>query len=1366
MFSSFLGALQASQLAGPHYVAAPDAAVPPVEPAARLIAYYLPQFHPIPENDVWWGTGFTEWTNVTRAIPRFPGHHQPILPADLGFYDLRLPDTLRAQAKLAKRYGIYGFCFHHYWFSGHRLLQRPVEILLENPDIDLPFCICWANENWTRRWDGLASDILIAQDHSPEDDLAFIHDLMPLLRDPRYIRIEGRPLIVVYRPHLQPDPLATARRWRVALAEAGIGDPYLVMVQGFSHDDPRLIGYDGAVEFPPHKVGFSASRVAVDPFHPDFQGTVLNYEDMVRTAMAEEMVSYPLFRGVCPRWDNDARKLGRGTTFINATPKAYHRWLTHAITRTVADRPAAQRYVFINAWNEWAEGAQLEPDRVFGHAFLSATAEALTDTAALAPPVPAVSPTRLRRYKNSDSRRVAIVAHDAHFHGAQLLVLHLARSFVESKLSEPEILLGGGGELEPIMATVAPTRRVGSGFSDMAAWFAEADRLAEKGVQAVLLNSVASGPALPAFHAVGIKTICLVHELPQLLAEYQLDDTARLIGREADVVVFPNVAVRNAFVAAFGPVSGRTVVRGQGLYRPALPLEARAEARARVRAQLGIRVDEKLILGLGFADRRKGVDLWPSIVKLVRMRHPNARFAWVGAIDGRISSELQEAIRADGLDNALLFPGRTEHPQDYLAASDVFLLTSREDPLPSAALEAMAHGVPVVCFEGSGGIPDLVRETGLWPARMGDPVSVASAICALLDDPRYSSAAGESGARLVQERYNFVDYAEALMQLALPTEKAVTAIIPNYNYARYLRARLESIWSQTHPVTEIIVLDDASTDDSLDVLEELRSISPVPMRVLRSVSNSGSVSRQWLKGMELASTPIVWIAEADDLAEPRFLEEAIGPFDDPRVVLSYTQSQMIDAESQMTSRDYIDYTNDIDDRLWCTDYLRSGRAEIASALAVKNTIPNVSAVLFRREAALPVLTKSVDEMASLRNTSDWLYYIRLLQDGCIAFNAEALNLHRRHAGGVTISAANRRHLDEIARMQAQARRVMTVDQRARSAAASFLRHATGVFGLPSTAADEAIVETELLADDEQWFEAVCATADGMRPPNTPAAMLPGFPPEALQIATTGQAGRSTLREAYQFYLDCREGFARLGEPMRAGDKVVDFGVGWGRIGRFFLRDIRPADLIGLDVDPTYIELCQTLFQHGHFEVCSPMPPSTLPDRSARFVVGYSVFSHLSEESCLLWMREFHRILVPGGIAAVTTRGRWFFDYCDSLARDPNAEGYVAALGKLFPDAIEARQRYDAGNFVFATSAGVSGGGPRDGSFYGETFIPEGYAARAWLPHMELVAFVSDPSRQTHPILFLRRPRRASDTAHTDLQASDANASIPIRVGAN
>lgn len=361
----------------PHRVEALPATLP-----ATLVAFYLPQFHPIEQNDAWWGKGFTEWRNVTRALPQFEGHVQPRLPADLGFYDLRSPQVMRDQAALAREYGIGAFCFYYYWFSGTTLLETPLRQWLADDSIEMPFCLCWANENWARRWDGRGDDILIGQQHSAEDDIAFITHVADYLRDRRALKVDGKPMLLVYRPHLLPDARATAQRWRQWCRDHDIGEIHLAYVQGFERPDPRDIDFDAAVEFPPNMS--NPRSLTADQFlvNPEFHGDVRDWRELAAEIAARPLPDYPLYPGVNPGWDNEARRSGRGRVYLHASPRGYRDWLSTTIHQRLAPVPPGQRLVFINAWNEWAEGAVLEPDLRLGHGYLDATRQALHAPAA------------------------------------------------------------------------------------------------------------------------------------------------------------------------------------------------------------------------------------------------------------------------------------------------------------------------------------------------------------------------------------------------------------------------------------------------------------------------------------------------------------------------------------------------------------------------------------------------------------------------------------------------------------------------------------------------------------------------------------------------------------------------------------------------------------------------------------------------------------------------------------------------------------------------------------------------------------------------------------------------------------------------
>lgn len=368
------------------YVAYRQEPLPDQLPAI-LVAFYLPQFHTIPENDAWWGKGFTEWRNVTRALPQFEGHVQPRLPGELGFYDLRNPDVMQEQARLAGEYGIGAFCFYFYWFGGTTLLEAPLRHWLADKSIELPFCLCWANEKWSRTWDGRGNEILIDQRHSADDDLAFIAYVAEYLRDPRYLRVDGKPMLLVYRPGLFPEMAATAERWRGWCRDNGIGEIHLAYVQSFERPNPADIGFDAAVEFPPNL----STPDDLDPqpglLNAKYAGQVLDWRAMAAQFQRRASEpSYRLYRGVNPGWDNEARRPGRGRSFVYDSPRAYCDWLRHLLGQPTDQPQPASPLVFINAWNEWAEGAVLEPSAALGHAYLQATRRALS-----APATPAIS---------------------------------------------------------------------------------------------------------------------------------------------------------------------------------------------------------------------------------------------------------------------------------------------------------------------------------------------------------------------------------------------------------------------------------------------------------------------------------------------------------------------------------------------------------------------------------------------------------------------------------------------------------------------------------------------------------------------------------------------------------------------------------------------------------------------------------------------------------------------------------------------------------------------------------------------------------------------------------------------------------------
>ncbi len=346
-----------------------------IQDQTKLISFYLPQYHRIQENDEWWGPGFTEWTNVSKGRPNFDEHYQPHIPRDLGFYDLSRIDVMREQAEMARNYGVYGFCFYYYWFSGRRILERPLDNFLKS-DIDMPFCLCWANENWTRTWDGDTKSILLEQKYAEDDEEKLIASLLPFFSDSRYIRIDGKPMLVVYRINELPDPKTSVLKWRLAAEKAGLLGLHIAVVDFYDISDPREVGADAMVEFPPHK--FNGPQNHPNPIptitNPSFSGSMVDYVKMIAQSAHRAQPEFNLYRGIVPGWDNTARRQNSPTIVVNNHPELFGAWLSYlrAYTRHTQSKPE-NAFLFINAWNEWGEGCHLEPDLRWGLRFLEET---------------------------------------------------------------------------------------------------------------------------------------------------------------------------------------------------------------------------------------------------------------------------------------------------------------------------------------------------------------------------------------------------------------------------------------------------------------------------------------------------------------------------------------------------------------------------------------------------------------------------------------------------------------------------------------------------------------------------------------------------------------------------------------------------------------------------------------------------------------------------------------------------------------------------------------------------------------------------------------------------------------------------------
>lgn len=344
----------------------------------KTLAFYLPQFHTFPENDEWWGKGFTEWTNTRKAKPRFKNHYQPRTPHyDIGYYDLSDFDVLIKQAELAKEHGIYGFCFYYYWFSGKRLMEMPLDLFLEHKEIDIKFCLCWANGNWNRTWDGLENDVLIEQKYREDDVLNYVRDIKKYILDDRYIRINGKPVFMVYDPLALPDAVKFFKELRFYAKEEGIGDILIWICKEATHDakENELKEFvDKMVEFPPRST--SSKSIALDGIVSD--GGLYDYKKLVNEhAINYDVAEKDVYKTAMLGWDNSARRKDYYTVYDNFDIKSFYDWVSYIASYTAKYFKPEERFMFINAWNEWAEGTYLEPDEKYGYTSINTFSRAL-----------------------------------------------------------------------------------------------------------------------------------------------------------------------------------------------------------------------------------------------------------------------------------------------------------------------------------------------------------------------------------------------------------------------------------------------------------------------------------------------------------------------------------------------------------------------------------------------------------------------------------------------------------------------------------------------------------------------------------------------------------------------------------------------------------------------------------------------------------------------------------------------------------------------------------------------------------------------------------------------------------------------------
>jgi glycosyltransferase involved in cell wall biosynthesis/ubiquinone/menaquinone biosynthesis C-methylase UbiE len=1295
------------------------------DPDPLLVAFYLPQFHPIAENDAFWGVGFTEWRQLSRALPRFPGHYQPRIPRDLGFYDLRNVETIRRQAELAKAAGVGGFAYYYYWFNGKRVLHEPLELLLES-NIDMPFTLIWANENWTKTWDGFESDVLLRQDYRPEDEDSLLADIARHFEDRRYIRIDGLPLFVIYNPRSIPEAPQTIARWRAKFEIQHKVRPLIFMAQTFGEFDPQPYGLDGAIEFPPHKLSnYCPGGPKAGAYSPEFEGRVIDYNGFVAASLDEPAPGYPLIKTIVPGWDNDARRPNRGLTLENATPRAYEAWLKGLIRRALDQPVYGAPIVAINAWNEWAEAAYLEPDVHFGAAYLNATARACSAAAA--------------EFEASQRQRVSVVV--PNYNHAAFLEERL-NSIIAQSVRPGEIIFLDDASSDDSVAVArrileasgVPYRIVvneensgcvfrqwvkGIGLArNELVWIAESDDAADKDFLANLAPLFAREDVMAAFGRISYvdESGAAIGDLDGYYDGLKTFSWERSLTVPACEAFAWDFAVKNVIPNASGLVFRKPQLSPAEIerlcqYRFAgdwyfYALAARGGSIAYSKdARSYFRLRRASTSRAAFFSERHLAE-HRMILEDLR-REYGVGDAAVAAHAAELAGHFPERSAAEVL--AAVAPAASgERPLRICIAAHSFAIGGGElAPVALAnALKRLGHHVTYLALEK---LP--AGETRSVRRRLrGDiPVYYWQDIA----DPRRFV---ESHGFDVFNSHN-VSWEHRLacdgVDLGVPY---VATLHGGYETVADLMQRPEFVGYIARTVDRWLYLSDKNV--------ALLAAKGVPAATFKKSFNA------------LPAFDGAWIDRAAFRAEYGIAEDAFVLALCSRAIEEKGWKIAIDMAAELareaprpahlvligdgpyleTARGLaganVTFLGHVDSPI---RYLRCCDLGLLPSTFSGESFPLFLLECF--EAGLPVAATTIGEIpAMMGEAAPGALAPHDAGEGEIrarltAFVRELMNDPARYARlcEAARAASQRFSLDKLAQEYVEAFRGVVAKE-------SPMKN--------SQNADPTNPFAKWRGDPDGYLNALIASIEN---PDVADVTFPRFPPADVQQKIHGHSGAHSLQEASAFFRTVHSHVKRF----KPGGRLLDFGSGWGRIARTFMAEVDPANIVGLEPNKWLFQTASSLNPYVTFINSPVAPPTDLEPTSFDYVVSWSVFSHLPERLARQWLEEFARLCRPGAKLFLTTWGARFLDWLEAdahkLAKGEEVHAYRANVLTRIGDLGVARAAYKAGDYIWV----------RGSEDYGEALIPERAMARM-LPATLEVATV-DHASLPQTLFVLRKP---------------------------